>query len=69
MNDSEKSAKFWLGNAILAIAMLMLLFMGRLWEIMGNSAMVLWIAVVAAGTWLLLSGKDDPPSFPGSKSK
>ena len=58
MNDSEKSVKFWLGNAVLAVAMAMLLFMGRLWEIMGSSAMGLWIAVVAAGTWLLLSDKD-----------
>ncbi len=64
MNDSEKSAKFWLGNGILAIAMLMLLFMGRLWEIMGNFAMLAWIGVVALGAWLLMGGKEDPPSFP-----
>ena len=67
MHDSEKSARFWLGNAILAVAMAMLLFMGKLWEIMGSSAMGLWIATVAAGAWLLLSDKGDPPSFPGSK--
>ncbi len=69
MNDSEKSVKFWLGNAILAVAMVMLLFMGRLWEILGSGAMGLWIAVVAAGAWLLLSDKDEPPTFPGSKPK
>jgi len=49
MNDSDKKIKFWLGNAVLAVAMVMLLFMGRLWEILGNSAMALWIAVVAIG--------------------
>jgi len=58
MNDSDKKIKFWLGNAVLAVAMVMLLFMGRLWEILGNSAMALWIAVVAIGAWLLLSDKD-----------
>ncbi len=67
MKDSDNKVKFWLGNAVLAVAMAMLLFMGRLWEIMGSSAMGLWIAVVAAGTWLLLSGKNEPPTFPGSK--
>lgn len=69
MNDSEKTGKFWLGNAVLAVAMVMLLFMGKLWEILGSSAMGLWIAVVAAGAWLLLSEKDEPPTFPGSKPK
>ncbi len=53
-------ARFWLGNAVLAIAMVMLLFIGRLWEILGNSAMALWIAVVAVGAWLLLSDKNEP---------
>lgn len=58
MNDSDKTVKFWLGNAVLAVAMVMLLFMGRLWEILGNGAMGLWIAVVAAGAWLLISDRD-----------
>lgn len=64
MHDSGKSVKFWLGNGVLAIAMAMLLFMGRLWEIMGSFAMAVWIGVVAVGAWLLMGDKEDPPSFP-----
>jgi purine-cytosine permease-like protein len=57
MNEPEHSTKFWLGNAILAVAMLVLLFMGRLWEVMGTAAMVLWTALVIAGVYLLLTDK------------
>ncbi len=45
---------FVLGNAILAIALVLLLFMGRAWEIMGPAAMVLWVALAATGIALLM---------------
>lgn len=54
MNDEEFGPKFWLANGILAVAMLMLLFMGRLWELMGPAAMVLWIALAGTGAYLLM---------------
>lgn len=57
MNEPEYSKTFWLGNAILAVALLVLLFMGRLWEVMGVGAMVLWTALVVAGVYLLMKGK------------
>lgn len=59
MNE-EFSQSFWLGNAILAIALLMLLFMGSLWEALGVLAMVLWAAVVALGVYLVLNRPQKP---------
>jgi len=57
MNEPEFTKTFWLGNGILAVAMVVLLFMGRLWEIMGVSAMVLWTALVITGVYLLMKDK------------
>jgi len=60
MNEPEHSNSFWLGNAFLAAAMLILLFMGRLWEVMGIGAMVLWTALVIAGVYFLMKDKGGP---------
>jgi hypothetical protein len=65
MNESKPSGQFWLGNAVLALAFLLLLFMGQLWAVMGIGAMVLWGLLVAAGVYLLMQDKSEPPTFPG----
>ncbi len=66
MNDKKPSPHFWLGNAIMALALLMLLLMGKLWQLMGSGAMVLWGLTVALGLYLLLQDKGkQPPDFPG----
>lgn len=65
MNDTKPGSKFWLGNGLLALAMLLLLYMGQLWEVMGIGAMVLWGLLVAAGVYLLMGDKSEPPNFPG----
>lgn len=67
MNDDNQAPtpKFWMGNAILAVALLMLLFIGKLWESMGVGAMVLWVLVVALGVYLLMNDKDGPSDTPG----
>lgn len=55
MSMSEQpSGTFWLGNAILAVAMILLLFMGNAWESMGVGAMVVWIGMVALGVYLIM---------------
>ena len=64
MNKSKQSMNFWLGNGILAVALLLVLFMGRLWEVMGRGAMVLWIVLVVAGVYFLMKDKDEPPKTP-----
>jgi len=64
MNDSSRSPNFWYGNAILAIALLVLLKLDTFSKYMGFGAMVLWIALVVAGVWLLMNDKNKPPSNP-----
>jgi hypothetical protein len=58
MGGQENSKNFLLGNAILAVAMLLLLFMGSAWEALGMGAMVLWIGLVATGVYFLMQGGD-----------
>lgn len=58
MATPEDSNKFLLGNVILGIALLLLLFMGSAWEAMGLGAMVLWVALVVVGVYLLMQGGD-----------
>ena len=57
MQQENPTPRFWLGNAVLAVALLMLLFMGKLWEVMGAGAMVLWTVLVVIGVYLLMSDK------------
>lgn len=61
MNEPEHSNNFWLGNVILAVAMVVLLFMGKLWAIMGAATMVLWTALVIVGVYLLMKDKGSGP--------
>lgn len=62
--DNKRSRNFWLGNGILAVAMLTLFFMGPLSEVLGIWAAVLWMVLAAAGMTLVMSDKGDesPPS-------
>jgi purine-cytosine permease-like protein len=62
MNEPKHSTNFWLGNAILAVAMAVVLFMGSLWETMGRGAMVLWVALVVVGVYLLMKDKGQDES-------
>jgi len=52
--SEQPSNTFWLGNAILGVAMLMLLFMGSAWESLGVAAMVVWAALVGLGVYLVM---------------
>ncbi len=64
MNTGKRRHNFWLGNAILALAMLMLLFMGPLSNALGFWAVVLWMVLAAVGVALLMSDKSDEPPAP-----
>jgi len=55
---------FWIGNAVLTLAMVMLFFMGQLSEAMGIWAAVLWMALTAVGVGLVLSDKSGEPPTP-----
>ncbi len=56
--------RFWAGNAVLAAALLVMFNMGSLSERYGMGAVVLWMALVAVGFYLILSGKEPPGSMP-----
>lgn len=60
MPANRHLSRFWLGNAILAVALVVLLGLGPLWELMGVWAMVLWIALAAAGVILVMSDRQSP---------
>ena len=64
MNEPKHSTNFWIGNGILAVALIVVLFMGSLWEAMGRGAMVLWVVLIDAGVYLLMKDKDDSPRSP-----
>jgi hypothetical protein len=64
LNTGKHSHNYWIGNVVLALAMLMLLFMGPLSNALGIWAAVLWMAMAAAGVALILSDKSDEPPAP-----
>jgi len=64
MNMESQKIRFWAGNAVLVVAVLVLLNMGGLSERFGMGAVVLWMALVALGFYLILSGKEPPGSMP-----
>jgi len=51
---------FWLGNAFLGLSLVLLIFLGSLWEIMGSLAMVLWMILAGVGMYLVT--RDQGPS-------
>ncbi len=65
MNDFKHGTRFWIGNAILAVALLALFYMGPLSEVLGVWALVLWMALVGAGMYFLMTGKGNDPGMPG----
>jgi hypothetical protein len=62
MNAPKRPPAFWIGNGILAVAMLMLFYMGPLSDALGIWAAVLWMVVAGVGMALLLSDKSEPPA-------
>lgn len=64
MENLPRSKKFWTGNAVLVVALLILLKMDALSELIGFNAMILWICVVGCGVWLLMTDQNAPPSNP-----
>ena len=48
---------FWIGNALLGLSMVLLIFLGSLWEILGALAMGLWMVVAGVGMYLVTRDK------------
>lgn len=64
LNTGKRSRNFWMGNTVLALAMLMMFFMGPLSSVLGIWAAVLWMVLAAAGMGLIMSDKTDEPPAP-----
>lgn len=64
MKPVKHGRNFWIGNGILAVAMLTLFFMGPLSDALGIWAAVLWMVLAAVGMALLMSDKGDEPPAP-----
>jgi len=56
----KQGSRFWLGNAVLVVALLILLNIGVFWERMGVGAMVLWAIFAGVGGLLVMSDKNEP---------
>lgn len=54
--------RFWGGNLVLVFATVVMLDMGSLSQQYGMWAVVLWMALVALGFYLIMSGKEPPGS-------
>lgn len=64
LNTGKHSRNFWIGNGVLAVAMLALLFMGPLSDALGIWAAVLWMVLAALGMTLVMADKTDEPPAP-----
>jgi uncharacterized membrane protein YhaH (DUF805 family) len=64
LNTGKRRGNFWIGNAVLALAMLMLLFMGPLSNALGIWAAVIWMVLAAVGMTLVMSDNTDEPPSP-----
>ena len=49
-----KNTNFWIGNGVLALALIILVFMGTLSQMFGIGAVVVWMIVAAAGTYFIM---------------
>jgi hypothetical protein len=64
LNTGKHSRNFWIGNGVLAVAMLTLFFMGPLSDALGIWAAVLWMVLAAVGMGLVMSDKSGEPPAP-----
>ena len=48
------NTNFWIGNGLLALALVILVFMGTLSQMFGIGAVVVWMIVAAAGTYFIM---------------
>jgi uncharacterized membrane protein YhaH (DUF805 family) len=64
LKTAKHRRNFWIGNGILAVAMLTLFFMGPLSDALGIWAAVLWMVLAAVGMALVMSDKTDEPPAP-----
>ena len=57
MEEPNHGTRFKAGNAVLVVALLVMLFMGTLTQYIGMGAMFLWMALAALGFYLIYTDK------------
>jgi hypothetical protein len=57
MQDTKHNPGFILGNVILGISLVMLLFIDQLWTFLGGWAMGLWMVLAGVGMYFVMSEK------------
>lgn len=57
MQDPKQRMHFWLGNGLLAVALLSLFFMGPLSAVLGVWAMGLWMVLAGIGMYFVMQDK------------
>ena len=60
-DPSPSKTSFWIGNALLAMALLMLFNMNPLAERFGLLAFVIWAGLAAGGIYLVMKDKHEEP--------
>ena len=64
MDTSGHTPSFWLGNILLGLALVLMLFMSDLWAHIGSWAMGLWMVIAAAGMYLITKDKGPSSNMP-----
>jgi len=60
LNNPPTRIKFMIGNILLALALITLLFMGSLSDYLGVWAMGLWMGLAGVGIYFIMTDKGDP---------
>ncbi len=60
MQEPEHGPNFVMGNIILTVCVVMLLYMGSLWEYLGAGALVLWMVLAGVGMYFIMGQKSNP---------
>ena len=60
MNEPGRGPHFWIGNVLLGLALGVMMFMGSLWPLLGSLTMVLWMALVGVGVYLITRDRGPP---------
>lgn len=57
MEEPKHGTRFWAGNIVLIIALVVMLLMGTLSQYLGVGAMLLWMGLAALGFYLIYTDK------------
>jgi hypothetical protein len=63
MNNSHPPS-FWIGNGLLGLSLVLLIFLGSLWELLGVGAMVLWMILAGVGMYFVMKDKGPGNNMP-----